>query len=551
MQSNVYTYLVLGGLVTACSAGLKGGMSSRRGGASAGTPSSGENPPGEAHTSDGSGSPGPADGALFFSSPTGLRALSRGQISASLRATLQLASVPPLSSYTETASKTPTFRNALDTVPDSGNLRALDREIATLITSKDLRSLSQAVVACDALGSEACRKSFVLKFAETAWRRPLTPDEQGALQSQCDAIRETPNLSSQAGLAALLRSILFDPRFLYLSEVAAGSPTSPGQVVQLAPWETLSSLSYGLTLGPPTAAMLSRMAHAASSADEIARTADELLGSPLFAGALSDFLRQWTLVYGLENQTKTGVPQWGPSLGLAMSASLEAFVAQVLNEGGGVRELVSKPTLDQNQGFGIYGTAAFLAATSKTAQGSMIVRGVRLYRDALCQNLPSPPPTLDVSPPMALDPTDPAYEEKLALAHGSKIACKGCHSQIDPTGLSLNLLDGLGQPRGRLVDFGALGFAPRISAALSGVTEEIGTESPAALAQSLAASTVYRRCFARNAMRYLVGRPLGEAEVTLADQLADTELTKERSSIQSLFRAIVTHPAFFSRTSSF
>ena len=544
MNQKILAYLVSIGVGAGCSAGLKSSKSKRSAGD--GSPSTTGDPSQKAPDD-------PADAAeenpVFLARPPGLRTLSKAQIGFSLQNVLGLASPPPLGSVNETVGKLPIYRNALDIVPDAANLRALDREILAIVNGMDIRGVSQRLASCDALSSASCRPTFILKFAEAAWRRPLTTDEGNVLQSQVNQLGTTANLAPQNGLSLVIRGILYDPRFLYLSELGSGDAQAPGQPTTLTAWESLSSASYALTMRPPSKEIQARLAELGEHPEVLASLSDEMARSADFSLVVSDFLRQWTMVYGIETQVKGSVPEWNAGMGATMNASLDTFVRDVITQGGGIKDLMLSPTRDNNNALGVYGTAAFLTATSKTRHGSMIIRGVRLFRDALCQNMPSPPPSLDISPPINLDPSDPAYEEKLALSHGSKAACKGCHSSIDPIGLSLNLFNGLGQPASRIADFPALGLTPRVSVTLGSSTEDIATENGQSFGQSLAHSTVYRRCFGRNAMRYLIGRSLSGTEEGLADTLSDQYLATDSGGIQQFFHAIVNHPNFFVRIS--
>lgn len=171
-------------------------------------------------------------------------------------------------------------------------------------------------------------------------------------------------------------------------------------------------------------------------------------------------------------------------------------------------------------------------------------------RDLLCQSILPPPPTLDTAAPAALDPNDPNFGEKMTLQHGSREGCKGCHARIDPVGLSLQAFDALGAFTGHKVDFAALGIEPRVLAGINDDVSEIRTQDQANLVQSMAESSVFRRCFARNLTRYLVGRQLAEEELALADQLAEQLLRPEdgaKDSVMDFAAAIVQHPQFFVR----
>ncbi|HET6583623.1 MAG TPA: DUF1588 domain-containing protein, partial [Nannocystaceae bacterium] len=148
---------------------------------------------------------------------------------------------------------------------------------------------------------------------------------------------------------------------------------------------------------------------------------------------------------------------------------------------------------------GILTQPSVLAVTSTFDTTSPVRRGVFVLENVLCQELPPPPPGLMISPP----PPDPnATTRERWEQHSSDELCAGCHSMIDPIGFTLEEFDAIGQHRteenGRAVD--PTGGAPAIGAADGTLV------GGAALARAVAESPAAVSCFARQWLRFTLGR---------------------------------------------
>ncbi len=475
-------------------------------------------------------------------SPAGIRALSKLEISLSMQEIFHLPSPPYLDSFHEQTSRTQLFRNSLSIVNDSANLRALDREISLVIEGINLSDLSNKLNGCDVLIKANCRERFLKHIAMHAWRRPLSAAEDAFFKDMAAQISIPPGPDQSTPLKFILSNILYDPRFLFRSELGANDRTSTQKGFPLKAWEKLSALSYSLTHRPPSVELISRLPDFEADPSKFQQLIRDYSHSPQLALMVSEFMSQWLMIHGLEDQSMADVPDWNKAKARAYISEMRQSIASSLAESGSLYSLTTTPnTVAGNQGFGIFGSRAFLTASGKNGKPSMIYRGVRLLRYALCQNLPAPPPTIDTAPPKDLDLNDPNFDEKLTLYHGARSGCKGCHSRIDPMGLALQGFDGLGANRSHKVDFEALGIKPTVTVSLAGASNTISTIDPEAFAHSLAESTVFSRCFARSAMRYVIGRDLSDKELSLADSLANQYLkvgSESQDSVANFFQAL-------------
>jgi hypothetical protein len=94
---------------------------------------------------------------------------------------------------------------------------------------------------------------------------------------------------------------------------------------------------------------------------------------------------------------------------------------------------------------GLLGKAGLLALNAHVKQTSPTLRGKFVRERVLCQSIP-PPPNNVVTVIPEPNPNAPTMRERLA-AHRTQASCAGCHSLMDPIGLTFENFDALGQYR--------------------------------------------------------------------------------------------------------
>jgi hypothetical protein len=490
-----------------------------------------------------------AEPVSFQPTQADLRPLSKMEIQHSLQDVLLLSAPPELEGFVEQSSKSQIFSNSYGILNDSSSLAGLNRDIGILMDGMDWSQLSKTFLQCDALVSPDCRGRLVQRIAAHAWRRPLEIKESQLLDTQARAISRLDATVQMPAFSQLMSQIFFDPRFLFRSEIG-GSETFVASAYALAPWEKLSSITYNLKHRPPSFEQIQSLADFENDPARFQQLIDEIIQSPALGDALATMISQWLMYYGLESMDIQGDPNWSPLKAKEQMNTAHQFVTDTLMREGTLRALFSKPN-PENDGYGIFSSKAFLTSTSKHGQGSMILRGVRIIRNALCQGMGVPPGTLEAAAPKDLSPLDPNYDIKLTLLHGARPDCAACHRLIDPAGLALHTFDGFGANTNSLVDFNALSIPSQLRVGLGGEVDTISTVSAKDFAESMVQSTSFVRCFSRNALRYVLGRDLTAGELMTADQLADKHLGKEsrgKESLTNYFRDIMTTESVYMRT---
>jgi len=402
---------------------------------------------------------------------------------------------------------------------------------------------------------EACVEAVVDRLAPLAFRRPLDPERRAAL------VGLVPLADGDYGeaLKMVFEAIFANPSFLYLVEVGTELEDEPGTFA-LDAHERAARISYALCESPPDAEL-----SAAAAADELATPEQveshvrRLLASPCGEATAQRFFSQLLWLYKITDLDRDPslFPAYSADVAAGMLAETERFLHELLYvENASLATLLSADYswpdprsaflygLDRpaeqtrmqlpEQRAGILTQPSVLAVTSTFDTTSPVRRGVFVLEHVLCQELPPPPPDLMVSPP----PPDPdATTRERWEQHSADPTCSGCHSLIDPIGFTFEEFDAIGQHRttenGRAVD--PTGGAPAIGAADGTIV------GGAALARAVAESPEAVSCFARQWLRFSLGR----LETSTDDEsLAAVEAALASGSVHDALVSITTTSAF-------
>jgi hypothetical protein len=187
---------------------------------------------------------------------------------------------------------------------------------------------------------------------------------------------------------------------------------------------------------------------------------------------------------------------------------------------------------------GLLTHASLLMARSQSNQTSPVRRGAFLLERFLCVELPLPPEELAVVPP-ALDEegAPPRTTRERWAQHSEDAACRSCHEQIDPVGFTFEAFDPIGRYRveesGRPID--TAGGIPTVGVPDGDVRDATD------LAFTLAAAPETRDCFARQWMRFGLGRLERDTDAGDVRALADS---LDDGGIRAMLVALVDTAAF-------
>lgn len=371
-------------------------------------------------------------------------------------------------------------------------------------------------------------KEFCFKFAERAFRRPLT-DEQKALYVERQF---TESASLDLAVKRVVMLVLMSPRFLYREAEESSTPD---------PYDVASRISFALWDAPPDSKLLEAAAGGRlATREQIVAQAERMLGDLRARAKLRDFLLQWLKVEQAPDISKD--PEKFPGFDAAvisdLRTSLELFMDEVawgprsdfrqflladyvylngrLAQYYGAELPADAPfqkyTLNPLERAGVLSHPYLMAMFAYTATSSPIHRGVFLVRGIMGRGLRTPP--------IAVAPLAPdlhaglTTRERIAL-QTSPEACQTCHTTINPLGFGLEHFDAVGRYRseekGKPID--ATGY---FETATGGTANFNGVRE---LATLLAEGDEASAAFAEQLFHYMIKQPIRAFGVRKASEL--------------------------------
>ncbi|MBX6311539.1 MAG: DUF1592 domain-containing protein [Isosphaeraceae bacterium] len=367
----------------------------------------------------------------------------------------------------------------------------------------------------DAPDREARLRDFGRRFAERAFRRPLT-EELGRLYVDRQ-FADAPDLETAVKRVVLL--VLKSPRFLY-REIGGG----------LDGYDVASRLSFGLWDSLPDELLLEAAAAGQlATREQVARQAERMVSDLRTRSKLREFLLQWLKVDQVPDVSKDPklFPEFSEAVASDLRTSLDLFLEDVVwGERSDYRQLLSadylylngrlaqfygadlpsdapfqRVRLEPGERAGVLTHPYLLAAFAYTATSSPIHRGVFLARSVLGKSLRPPP---EAVAPLAPDLHPDLNTRERVVLQTKPAACQTCHGLINPLGFTLEHFDAVGRYRdeekGRPID---------ASGTYQTRQGEVVTFSGARdLAAFLAGSEETHDAFVEQLFHYLVKQPI-------------------------------------------
>lgn len=409
----------------------------------------------------------------------------------------------------------------------------LAADVAGLVVADS--ALRDAAVGCTpaSTADATCFRSFIAAFGRRALRRPLTDEEIERYAGLIVEAEESDDFYAAVDVA--LRAFLQHPEFLYRVELGTPVPDAPG-VFRLGDHELATRLSYFLWGSTPSDALLDLAEEGAlHTPEQIAAAAQDMLDDPRARARVGRFHALWL---GYEQ-----LPH-APALADAMQAETQALIDRVVFDDGlpwqellRAEETFVDATLAEHYGLpapagaaawveygesgrqGLLSHGSFLSAMAKVDDSSPTKRGILVRTRLMCQDIPPPPPNVNV------DDTEPpegtCKEEFYRTTHAAG-NCAGCHSLMDPIGLGLEQYDHRGVFRTVEND------DPTCEISGEGSLDATPFSGPAELSDLLLDSGAVNRCVTRQLYRFAMGRSelvaLDEAFVaSIVDEIGLTD----------------------------
>jgi len=403
-----------------------------------------------------------------------------------------------------------------------------------------------------------CASGFLSSFGTRLFRRPLTDAEYTRYLTLFETTRSA--YSTSEALHSLLHAMLLSPAFLYRDETRLGTADDAYQMASL--------LSFTLWSTTPDDELL------AAAADDALRTptqvhaqAERMLASPRARAGIGQFFEQLFDLPKYQRMEKDEAehPDFSGPMVDAMKQELRDFVGYVVFEGEGtLRELLTAPysvfderlasiygvtpssdpsaptPLPAEERAGLLTQPGFLAATAPASGTKPVTRGNFVLDRLLCIDLPPPPEDMLMLPPDVAE-ADLSTREKFEL-HIERLDCASCHQYLDPIGFGLEQYGGLGQFRTHEDDYEIDAQGELLGAGSQDGAFVGGRE----LAERLGASEVTRNCFARQFVRFALGRtPSADESLAIAALVPSPEAGE--LDVQRLLLDFISSPMFQSR----
>ena len=400
-------------------------------------------------------------------------------------------------------------------------------EAADLLTRTvfDDAARREALVGCvPAAPADACVAGFITKFGRRAYRRPLAPEEQARWLGIAGALADG---DAWQGLRLAVAGILQSPHFLYRVELGEPDPDDPARL-RYTSHEMASRLSFLLwNTGPDDLLLDAADAGDLLSEAGLLAEAERLLDVPRARTALQAFFAQFLDLGRLDGIARDLVryPLFSPTMIASMRTEVQLLVDDLVHRrDGDIRSIFStRDTFVNTELAALYGVdaegatavtfvpvtlpadgpraglltlGAFLTMNAHETENSPTARGKYVRARVLCQDVPAPPPDIDLN----LDPQE--GEEGMTLRerleeHRSNPVCAGCHAFIDPPGFLFENFDPIGAWR-------TLDNGKPIDA--SGDLDGVPLTSARDLAEVLKDDARVGRCMVTQLYRHAIGR---------------------------------------------
>jgi hypothetical protein len=444
---------------------------------------------------------------------------------------------------------------------DDAALGAIETYFAN--TSATIRRVERERVA-----AEPSHLDALLKFAERAYRRPLSAAERDDVLAFYHSLRETDGLDHEEALRDTLASVLLSPHFCYRLDLA-----EPGAAVRPLPDYALASrLSYFLWSSMPDAELLGYAAAGDLHRLEVLTAqARRMLRDPKVRGLATEFGGNWLDFRRFEEHNsvdRARFPTFTNELRQAMFEEPLRFLTDVAQHDRSVLDLlyandtfVNRP-LARHYGMpelpkgadewvhvedarpygrgGLLPMAVFLTKNAPGLRTSPVKRGYWVVRRVLGEQIPPPPPAVPELP------KDEANLGELTLAqvlarHRADKACAGCHRRFDSVGLVFEGFGPIGEQRtkdlgGRPVTTAATFPDGKDRDGLDGLRDYLRDRRQGDYVDNLC----------RKLLAYALGRGLQPSDdEALAAMRA--RLAADKYAFGSLVEAIVTNPQFLNK----
>jgi hypothetical protein len=438
---------------------------------------------------------------------------------------------------------------------------AIETYFATI--SAEIREVEQG-----RLAAEPVHLAALERFAQRAYRRPLSPSERDDLLAFYRASRERDGLGHEDAIRDSVTSVLMSPHFCYRVD-----PTGAGEAARPVSDHVLASrLSYFLWSSMPDEELLSHAdAGDLHEPSVLLAQARRMLRDDRVRGLAVEFAGNWLGFRRFEEHNGVDRDRFASftnELRRAMYEEPVRFFVDLAGRDGSVLDLLHaghtfvNPVLARHYGMpvpdvgpdewvrvddarrygrgGLLPMSVFLTANSPGLRTSPVKRGYWVVRRLLDEQIPAPPPEVPELPKDEAKTGDLTLPQLLAR-HRENPSCAGCHQRFDSVGLVFEGYGPVGERRdrdlgGRPVDARATFPDGREGAGLDGLLRYLSDRRQDEFVENLC----------RKLLAYALGRGLLLSDdATVKDMRNRLEASGHR--FGSLIESIVTSPQFLNQ----
>ncbi len=320
---------------------------------------------------------------------------------------------------------------------------------------------------------EACGKRIISTLARRTYRRPVTDaDLQMPLAFYKDARTEA---GFEAGIEMALRALITSTEFLFRVERDPEN-IAPNTAYRVSDLELASRLSFFLWSSIPDDELLDvatrgKLHEPAVLEQQVRR----MLADGRSEALVNNFAEQWLYLRNLaaSNPDPRLFADFDDNLRQSFRRETELFFESVVKEDRSILDLLKanytflNERLAKHYGIpnvygsqfrrvslgddsvrgGLLGQGSILTVTSYATRTSPVLRGKWVLENILGTPPPPPPPNV---PPLKENGVGKVLSMRERMEqHRSNPACSGCHSLMDPIGLSIENFDAIGRWRTR------------------------------------------------------------------------------------------------------
>jgi Protein of unknown function (DUF1592)/Protein of unknown function (DUF1588)/Protein of unknown function (DUF1595)/Protein of unknown function (DUF1585) len=448
------------------------------------------------------------------------------------------------------------FINLAERFPVTGSLASSLSASVKSVAAASVQDLTGLLQCQAGQAPDACVGAFIDRFVPRAFRRPLDSTERQAL---LNVYAVGAKASPSAGVRLVLEAVLQAPSFLYRRELGGTEANTTLNAYELA-----TSLSFLLiNSGPDDELWRVAQDGSLSKFEVLQQQTDRLLGTKRAQDNIARMYLKWLgLGAGVTTELPPdSYPEYDDALRRSLFEESSRFIAGLVTKGGTLSDLLTSRTtfvdqrlaelygvpytgsgdfvetkLPETERAGVLTQAGVLVSKSRGHQ--IVIRGKFVRRDLFCQDIPPPPPSINIQQFSNLGLSD---REESTKRIGDPV-CGQCHKLMDPIGVSFEKYDALGRYRPNAAD----NIPVESLGALTGTDVDGTLADPVDLAERLGRSAQARSCISQNTVGYAFGREPGAAsECEQAQIFAAVEASGAR--LTDLVRAVALSPLFAAR----